>query len=100
LFSDESFPHRTHVINERTGCVACHDPHGSAVYPHLINFLTSASVAGREFRITGTDEFSEPRWEDNGRYSGTCYLTCHGTEHDGVGYGIQADLQPTLRDIR
>ena len=86
LFSDESFKHRKHVLDEGTSCVNCHDPHGSAVYPHLINFLTSASATGRVLEITGAGIYGEPTWEDNGRYSGTCYLNCHGVVHDGLSY--------------
>ena len=87
LLSDESFPHRLHVVGSRTACVACHDPHGSAAYPHLINFLTTARTRGRYFTIAGTGVYSEPTWQDNGPYSGTCYLNCHGTIHDGTTYG-------------
>lgn len=86
LFSDESFKHRLHVLDEGASCVNCHDPHGSAVYPHLINFLTSSTASGRTLEITGTGVFNEPTWEDNGRYSGTCYLNCHGVVHDGSSY--------------
>ena len=86
LYSDESFPHRQHVLDNNTSCINCHDPHGSAVYPHLINFLTNSNVSGRTLEITGTDGNSEPIWEDKGRYSGTCYLNCHGVVHEGWSY--------------
>ena len=86
LFSDESFKHRLHVIDKGTTCVNCHDPHGSAAYPHLINFLTSSSATGQTRTITGTGTYFEPTWEDNGQYSGTCYLNCHGVIHDGSSY--------------
>lgn len=86
LFSDVSFKHRLHVLDEGKSCVNCHDPHGSTVYPHLINFLTSASTSGQVMVISGTGMYSEPTWEDNGRYSGTCYLNCHGVVHDGLSY--------------
>jgi len=86
LFSDESFKHREHVVDEGGSCVNCHDPHGSATYPHLIDFLTSSSASGKTLEITGTATHREPTWEDNGRYSGTCYLTCHGVVHEGWEY--------------
>lgn len=86
LFNDVSFKHRLHVLEQGNTCVNCHDPHGSAIYPHLLNFLISSNSSGRNTEITGTGIYSEPTWEDNGQYSGTCYLSCHGTEHDGAEY--------------
>jgi len=86
LFGNDSFPHRNHVIDNGSSCINCHDPHGSARYPHLINFLTSSNVAGNFLEITGTGAYNEPTWIDNGQYSGTCYLSCHGTVHDGTAY--------------
>lgn len=86
LFSDISFPHRLHVVDNNTSCINCHDPHGSAVYPHLINFLTSSDSSGTPLTITGAGMYSQPTWIDNGQYSGTCYLNCHGTLHDGTDY--------------
>jgi hypothetical protein len=86
LYSNDSFPHRLHVLDNSKSCINCHDPHGSAVYPHLINFLTTSNVSGLTLEITGTATHSEPTWEDNGRYSGTCYLSCHGVVHDGASY--------------
>jgi predicted CXXCH cytochrome family protein len=88
LFNDESFLHRSHVLVYGRTCVNCHDPHGSAKYPHLINFLTFARLGGRSFEITGLDGFLQPRWKDQGRYSGTCYSNCHGVLHEGSSYGI------------
>jgi hypothetical protein len=97
LYSDESFLHREHVLDKNVSCINCHDPHGSAVYPHLINFLTSSSVSGQTLLITGTSTRSEPVWEDNGLYSGTCYLNCHGVVHDGLSYPTSSLPELPLR---
>lgn len=86
LYNNESFPHRQHVLDKGLSCINCHDPHGSAVYPHLLNFLISASSTGQPLTITGAGGYNEPTWIDNGQYSGTCYLNCHGTDHDGLEY--------------
>jgi hypothetical protein len=92
LFSDESFLHSLHVVGARKGCVNCHDPHGSNVYPHLINFLTTSSSAGRTLEITGAGSAPQtPFWIDKGRYSGTCWLNCHGVVHEGSSYGMAGE---------
>lgn len=94
LFSDTGFPHRLHVLEERASCINCHDPHGSAVYPHLLNFLLRANVGGRNFTIAGPGHYREPIWRDDGDRAGTCWLNCHGVEHDGKSYPWQPPENP------
>ncbi len=87
ILGDQSFPlHREHIVEERTPCSACHDPHGvsgavSSVSDrtHLINFdLTIV----RPEPGSGKLEF-----RDRGRFAGSCTLTCHGEEHENESYG-------------
>lgn len=78
ILNDESFArHRVHIVRGRTPCSACHAPHGvsgtSAQHGHLINF-DLAIVGGQRF------------YNDNGRFSGTCTLTCHGVNHVNFAY--------------
>jgi len=87
IFNDDSFgEHDRHVRNRGFSCINCHDPHGSAAFPHLINFLTSSRVSGSPLEITGAGSFTEPTWIDDGQYRGTCWLSCHGEVHDGWSY--------------
>ena len=86
LFSDVSFEHDLHVNGQGFACTNCHDPHGSAQFPHLINFLTTSTFGGQTLTITGAAGFPEPTWQDNGQFSGTCFLDCHGEVHDGFNY--------------
>ncbi len=87
LLSDRSFPtHRLHVVDQRTPCSACHDPHGVSTllgtgsdHTHLINFDTTIV---RPDLVTGRLEF-----RDNGRFTGSCTLVCHGEAHRDRGYG-------------
>jgi predicted CXXCH cytochrome family protein len=78
VLSSSSFQyHQTHVVNDQAACTTCHDSHGVANSPHLINFNTSyvtASANGRlEYFSTGT-------------MHGNCTLTCHGHDHQATQY--------------
>lgn len=75
--------HSRHLISGGgTPCSVCHDPHGvyddthiTGDHTHLINFDTTvvSPVAGQAY----------PFFTDNGVFSGTCTLVCHGMTHDG-----------------
>lgn len=76
--------HRRHIVNEDTPCSVCHDSHGisssqgnSTNNSHLINF--QVSIVGRS--SSGRMEFI-----DEGSQSGSCYLNCHGEDHDPKRY--------------
>lgn len=75
--------HQKHVVEERTPCNICHDPHGISSAQgtpsnnsKLINFDTTIVTpsAGRlQFISTSTNH-------------GTCYLICHGENHNPKSY--------------
>jgi predicted CXXCH cytochrome family protein len=87
ILNDESFSaHSAHVRGESIPCSACHDAHGisksaggrEVSNTHLINFdlsIVQPTVGGRLDFI------------DTGRYSGRCYLACHGADHVPAEYG-------------
>jgi len=85
ILGDESFEqHRLHISENRTPCSVCHDPHGissvqgnTANNSHLINFDTSVVFPNSENNI---------HFEDRGSFSGSCSLSCHNFEHDGLAY--------------
>jgi hypothetical protein len=85
ILNDESFKeHDKHIRGEDTPCNACHDPHGISASQgnitnnsHLINFDTS---------IVFPRGNGELRFEDQGQFAGTCYLVCHGEDHDNFDY--------------
>ncbi len=83
LYEDVSFEHNKHVQDEGASCTMCHDPHGSTAGDHLINFLTTSSFGND---ITGSGGYAQPTWIDNGVYRGTCYLVCHGEDHNPEAY--------------
>lgn len=76
--------HKKHIVDERTPCNVCHDPHGvSATQGNasnnskLINFDTSVvtpnSAGLLKFVSTGTNK-------------GSCYMRCHGANHNPETY--------------
>jgi len=92
ILGDESFSrHRRHIVDIRTPCAVCHDPHGvyrgqgnSTNHSNLINFDLSV--------VTPADTPTGRRVEyaDTGRLSGTCTLTCHGFTHVAFPYANNA----------
>jgi predicted CXXCH cytochrome family protein len=84
ILGDESFGrHRRHIVDIRTPCSVCHDAHGvyrgqgnARNHSHLINFDLSV-VSPADGRI---------EYEDTGRLSGNCTLTCHGFPHVNFPY--------------
>jgi predicted CXXCH cytochrome family protein len=78
ILSDQSFnKHRKHILDKRTPCTACHDPHGVSASTHLINF---------DKTIVFPSDQGILRFEDRGRFSGACYLKCHNVNHNPLTY--------------
>jgi hypothetical protein len=86
ILGDRSFQkHREHIIDEKTPCSVCHDPHGisysqgsSTNNTNLINFDTTIVFPDP---ATGRLEF-----EDLGTFRGRCYLQCHDETHSPEEY--------------
>jgi predicted CXXCH cytochrome family protein len=75
ILSDVSFTkHNLHVVIRTTACTTCHDPHGVATVPRLINFNASyvTPSSGGQLRY------------DAGLRQ--CFLTCHGVDHNPKTY--------------
>lgn len=79
-----TFPHRKHVVEERTPCAVCHDAHGSRGNPRLIDFM----LRDRTGRTVVSPSRSQRRLEyvSLGAGRGRCYLTCHGENHEPLSY--------------
>ena len=76
--------HKKHVVGEDSPCSACHDPHGISAAvgttkgnSHLISFDTT---------IVSPNKNGELRYEDRGYRAGSCWLECHGEDHDDEAY--------------
>jgi predicted CXXCH cytochrome family protein len=98
------FPeHRRHVVDVRSTCSTCHDPHGSPANRALIRFgdpplQSTVSPSG----ISG-----ELAFVSDAPGVGTCSLTCHGYDHVftpyGTGFATADDLltvPPSTRSER
>lgn len=83
--SDDSFDeHDKHIRGANAPCSACHDPHGVSATQgnttnnsHLINF---------DLNIVSPNASGLLMFEDLGVFRGSCYLSCHGEEHDPKSY--------------
>jgi hypothetical protein len=80
LNDEPSELHKEH-LEEGISCVTCHDPHGVASTPYLINFNPD-----RVHPRMGVIEFV-----DEGPGAGNCTLTCHGEQHEAENYGPDED---------
>ena len=76
--------HYLHVVESRTPCSVCHDPHGisnaqgnSTNNTHLINFDTNVvnSILGGQIYF-----------RDDGYRTGSCVLRCHNKGHNSRAY--------------
>ena len=97
LANASGFPHNLHVGAGGGGgggggmmgpinapCNTCHDPHGisftqgnSTNNSKLINFNTS---------VVSPNSAGLLRYESTGTFSGSCYLSCHGQNHNPCSY--------------
>ncbi len=88
ILNDDSFArHRRHILAIRAPCSACHDAHGvnrgqgnATNHGSLINFdlsIVSPAATPSGLRL---------EYQDTGRLSGNCTLTCHGFAHIELPY--------------
>lgn len=84
VLTDQPFKHREHIVEEKSSCAICHDPHGSRQNPALINFMLRDDTGQPIVQPSSSGALSfQPLGADSGR----CFLTCHGEDHDPKGYG-------------
>lgn len=78
VLSSQSFRyHASHVVDDKAACTTCHDSHGVANAPHLINFNTTYVTPSSTGQLNYTS---------TGNYRGVCTLTCHGKDHKNTSY--------------
>lgn len=83
LLQGGPFLHDKHVVGEQAPCAVCHDSHGSRQNKHLINFMTRDASGRGVVTPTSTGRLE---YTSSSPGHGTCYLTCHGTQHSPLSY--------------
>ncbi|HXE41981.1 MAG TPA: cytochrome c3 family protein [Candidatus Baltobacteraceae bacterium] len=79
ILANQSFAfHSKHVVDDQTACTTCHDSHGVANAPHLINFNTTF--------VTPSLLNGQLQYNSTGFLHGNCSLTCHGKDHNATPY--------------
>jgi predicted CXXCH cytochrome family protein len=86
LLQDQArtFPHGSHVRDGQASCAACHDAHGSRRNAALINFMIRDRTGNPVVGPSATQGRIE--YVSLGPGSGTCYLSCHGVNHEPESY--------------
>lgn len=85
ILGDESFRfHSLHIKGKTlqqpgTSCFTCHNSHGSSEYKYLIKFNPLVVSANSK----GLLKFVE---KGSAKFSGECFLKCHGVDHDPKSY--------------
>src|SRR6185369_16431577 len=85
ILANESFKFHSLHINGKafsrlgTSCYTCHNSHGSTEYKNLIMFNRTVVSPNSK----GLLKFVE---KGTSKFSGECYLTCHGVEHSPKSY--------------
>jgi len=85
ILANESFKyHSLHISGKSysrlgTSCYTCHNSHGSTEYKYLIMFNKTVVSPNSK----GLLKFVE---KGSSKFSGECYLTCHGVEHNPKSY--------------
>lgn len=76
--------HMKHVVEYRTPCNVCHDPHGiSATQGNATN---NSKLINFDISVVTPSASGQLRFESLGQNTGRCYLTCHGKDHAPKSY--------------
>ena len=85
ILGDESFKsHRLHIVDHKTSCNTCHDPHGISYIQG--NTQNNVSLINFDISIVKNNSLGMLRYESTGKFSGSCYLKCHDSDHAPKDY--------------
>ncbi len=84
LLRGDSFPqHKRHIVDLKSSCSTCHDPHGSPQG----RALTRLSPDARFGRLLPSTRTGRLAFDSPGAGSGACHVSCHGRDHGPATYG-------------
>ncbi len=99
ILNNESFSlHRVHIVDARTPCSVCHTVHG--IYRGQGNAVNHSSLINFDLSVVTPADTPQGRrlqYEDTGRLSGNCTLTCHGMTHINFPYANAAAKSTSAR---
>jgi hypothetical protein len=85
LLGNQSFKeHRMHIVEKRTPCNVCHDPHGISFTQG--NVTNNSKLINFDLSVVSPSASGKLRFESRGTFKGACYLRCHGENHDPKTY--------------
>jgi predicted CXXCH cytochrome family protein len=84
ILRGDSFPeHRRHIVDLKSSCSTCHDPHGSP-RGRALSRLSPDERVGRLLPSTRTGILA---FDSPGAGAGACHVSCHGRDHGPATYG-------------
>lgn len=84
ILRGDSFPqHKRHIVDLKSSCSTCHDPHGSP----RGRALTRLSPDARFGRLLPSTRTGRLAFDSPGSGSGACHVSCHGKDHGPATYG-------------
>jgi hypothetical protein len=86
LTTDVSFEHRLHVVDQQAPCSTCHAPHGISATQG--NALNNSHLINFDLSIVAPNDSNRLEFIDGGRFTGQCFLRCHGVVHNGLRYPL------------
>ena len=76
--------HKLHVADQRTPCSVCHTAHG--VSSVLGNPQRNSHLIDFDITVVRPTAGNKLYYEAHGMNAGTCYLKCHGVDHNPMSY--------------
>lgn len=85
ILGDQSFSkHKLHIVEKKTPCNICHDPHGISVTQG--NSINNSKLINFDISVVTPDSSGRFRYESQGTFKGACYLKCHNQDHKPETY--------------